>query len=219
MKIIKLDEILDKFKNKKKNLSTEDLNIIDPKKYQTDIHTTTCTNTIIHETSERMETEGNKSNRQVPYEYITEIYENLIEEENFLDNMYGYMKFQSDINEKMRATLIDWIIEVHYKFKLTHETLFLCIHLIDKYLSLVAVERKNLQLVGITALMISCKYEEIYSPELKDFIYVTDKAYSGEEILKLESQMLRVFKFDITVPTCLKFFQIISQNLNFLIYF
>jgi cyclin B len=135
-------------------------------------------------------------------------------EETEMINIYGYMKFQSDLNEKMRATLIDWIIEVHYKFKLSHETLFLCVHLIDKYLSQIAVDRKNLQLIGITALMISCKYEEIYSPELKDFIYVTDKAYSGEDILQLEFQMLRVFKFDITVPTSFKIFQIISQNLN-----
>jgi len=152
---------------------------------------------------------------QIPYEYISDIYENLIIEENEMDSMYGYFKFQNDINEKMRAILVDWIIEVHFKFKLTSDTLFLCVYLIDKYLSLIKIQREKLQLVGVTALMISCKYEEIFSPELRDFIYVTDKAYSAEDILILEVEMLKMFKFDITKPCQLKFFEIISQNLNF----
>ena len=45
-----------------------------------------------------------------------------------------YMQRQDDINEKMRAILIDWIIEVHLKFKLLPETLFLTVNLIDRYL-------------------------------------------------------------------------------------
>ena len=44
------------------------------------------------------------------------------------------MKNQTDINEKMRAILIDWLIEVHLKFKLLPETLFLTVNLIDRYL-------------------------------------------------------------------------------------
>ncbi len=92
------------------------------------------------------------------------------------------MTRQLDINEKMRAILVDWIIEVHLKFKLLPETLFLTISLIDRYLERVQIKRNNLQLVGVTAMLIASKYEEIYAPEVRDFVYITDNAYTKEEI-------------------------------------
>ena len=77
---------------------------------------------------------------------------------------------------------MDWIIEVHLKFKLLPETLFLTISLIDRYLERVQIKRNNLQLVGVTAMLIASKYEEIYAPEVRDFVYITDNAYTKEEI-------------------------------------
>ena len=85
---------------------------------------------------------------------------------------------QSEINDKMRAILVDWLIEVHLKFKLFPETLFITISVIDKFLEQVPVSKSKLQLVGVAALFIASKYEEIYPPELKDFIYITDRAYT-----------------------------------------
>lgn len=82
----------------------------------------------------------------------------------------------------MRAILVDWIIEVHLKFKLLPETLFITINLIDRYLSIVSIKRNSLQLVGVTAMFIASKYEEIYAPEVRDFVYITDNAYSKTEI-------------------------------------
>lgn len=57
---------------------------------------------------------------------------------------YGYMERQEDINEKMRAILIDWLIEVHLKFKLVPESLFLTVNLIDRYLEKETVNRQKL---------------------------------------------------------------------------
>jgi cyclin B len=88
------------------------------------------------------------------------------------------MKKQKDINEKMRAILIDWLIEVHYKFKLNAETLFITVNIIDRYLSNQPVKRQYLQLVGVTAMLIASKYEDIYPPPIQDFIYITDNAYT-----------------------------------------
>lgn len=79
---------------------------------------------------------------------------------------YNYMDSQADINEKMRAILIDWLVEVHLKFKLVPETLYLTVNLIDRYLERVEVMRDKLQLVGVTAMLIASKYEEIYAPEV-----------------------------------------------------
>lgn len=97
-----------------------------------------------------------------------------------------YMSRQVDINEKMRGILVDWIIEVHLKFKLLPETLFLTVNLTDRYLEKTQISRTKLQLVSVAALLIASKYEEIYVPELCDFEFITDNAYSKEEILEME---------------------------------
>ena len=98
----------------------------------------------------------------------------------------------------MRAILIDWLVDVHLKFKLVNETLFLTVNLIDRYLERAQVSRQKLQLVGITALFTACKYEEIYPPDLRDFVYVTDKAYTKKQILNMEGGILKELNFNIT---------------------
>ena len=121
-----------------------------------------------------MKIDPRASDPQVNKEYLMEMYNNLIEEENNMKPLFGYMKNQTDINEKMRAILIDWIIDVHFKFKLKSDTLFLTVWLIDRYLSEKQMKRGRLQLLGVTSMLISCKYEEIYSPEVFDFVYITE---------------------------------------------
>ncbi|KAI8477515.1 MAG: B type cyclin [Monoraphidium minutum] len=112
-----------------------------------------------------------------------------------------YMGQQADINEKMRAILIDWLVEVHLKFKLMPETLFLAVALIDRYLAAKQVARKNLQLVGVTAMLIAAKYEEIWAPEVRDFVYISDKAYDRKQILAMERSMLKALGYELTMPT------------------
>ena len=86
-----------------------------------------------------------------------------------------YLEDQADINAKMRAILVDWLVDVHTKFRLVPETLYLCVRLTDKYCSLADVPRSKLQLVGVTALLLACKHEEIYPPEVRDCVYITGK--------------------------------------------
>eukprot|EP00871_Galdieria_phlegrea_P004723 jgi/Galph1/5251/GphlegSOOS_G3805.1 len=117
----------------------------------------------------------------------------------------NYMLEQPDINERMRAILIDWLVDVHLKFKLLPETLYLTVNLIDRFLSLQHITRQKLQLAGVTAMLIASKYEEIYPPEVRDFEYITDKAYTKEEILGMEAIMLNVLKFDLTIASSLNF--------------
>ena len=116
-----------------------------------------------------------------------------------------YMTSQTDINDKMRAILVDWLVEVHLKFKLMPETLFLTVNLIDRYLATAPVTRKNLQLVGVTAMLLASKYEEIWAPEVRDFVYISDKAYTREQILGCEKGMLNTLGFHLTVPTPFQF--------------
>ena len=105
------------------------------------------------------------------------------ETEKFTQPNGFYMRAQRDINENVRAILVDWIISVHSKFKLLPETLYLTINLIDRYFSLFQVRKSDVQLVGVAALLIATKYEEIYPPTVKDYIYLTDNTYTRQQIL------------------------------------
>ncbi len=140
-------------------------------------------------------------------DYALEIHSTLKREEMQFVATPGYMKDQRDINEKMRAILIDWLVEVHLKFKLVPETLYLTVNLIDRYLEKSNVMREKLQLVGVTAMLIASKYEEIYAPEVQDFVYITDRAYTKQEILECEYNMLKTLNFEITHCSSWKFLQ------------
>ena len=111
------------------------------------------------------------------------------------------LMIQNDINYKMRAILIDWLIEVHNKFKLHAPTLWLCVNIIDRYLEKEKITRSNLQLLGVTALLLASKYEEIYPPELKECVFITDNAYNAKDVLAMELKVLLVLNFDLCVPT------------------
>lgn len=140
-------------------------------------------------------------------EYVLDIFQYLHSiEADFMPNA-GYMLIQESINEKMRSILIDWLIEVHHKFKLVDETLFLTVNILDRYLSKNQVVKENLQLVGVSCMLIACKYEEIYAPEIKDFIFITDSTYTIEQVLQSENKILRSLDFDVTVPSSLRFLQ------------
>lgn len=115
------------------------------------------------------------------------------------------MSKQEDINGRMRAILIDWLVEVHMKFRLVPETLFLCVSIIDRYCSRIDVLRSKLQLIGVTALLVACKHEEIYPPEVRDCVYITDRAYNRQEVLDMEQDILKVLDWKISVPTAYPF--------------
>ena len=85
------------------------------------------------------------------------------------------------------------------------QTLFLTVHLIDRYLQAKAVKRQKLQLVGVTAMLIASKYEEIYAPEIRDFVYISDNAYTSREIVKFENTMLSTLDYRISTPSILSF--------------
>ena len=80
----------------------------------------------------------------------------------------------------MRRTLIDWLVDVHLKYKLLPETLFICVNLIDRFSGRSLIKRRDYQMVGVTCLLIAAKYEEIYPPQVDNFVYITDHAYRRE---------------------------------------
>lgn len=90
---------------------------------------------------------------------------------------------------------------MHLKFKMVPETLYLTVNVIDRYLETKQVRRSKLQLLGVSALLVAAKYEEIYPPEIRDLVYITDRAYNKHEILEMESSIINTLQYNLTVPT------------------
>mmetsp|Transcript_22161 Transcript_22161/g.76012 ORF Transcript_22161/g.76012 Transcript_22161/m.76012 type:complete len:389 (-) Transcript_22161:222-1388(-) len=140
-------------------------------------------------------------------EYAPDIYRNLAQTELSHLARADYMASQEDVNAKMRAILVDWLVEVHLKYKLKVETLYLTVNLIDRYLEVQQVAQKRLQLVGVTAMLIAAKFEEIYPPEVKDFVYISAEAYTKDDILDMEVRMLTKLQFVLCSPTVAPFME------------
>ena len=112
----------------------------------------------------------------------------------------------------MRAILVDWLIDVHNKFKMLHQTLFLTVNLIDRFLEVYKCERNKLQLVGISCLFLASKYEEIYPPDLKEFVLVCDKTYNRNEIIEMEGLIISSLNFDIVFTSSFQFHEMFCQK-------
>ena len=134
--------------------------------------------------------------------YAEEILQHLIKSEaNFQSNPLYMTDVQTDINDKMRAVLVDWLREVCDQFGFVVDTFFLTVSLVDRYLSRRTVCRSDLQLVGVAACLIAAKYEEMAPPSTDEFLYISANTYTSDELLKMERSILRVVDYQCTVPT------------------
>lgn len=107
----------------------------------------------------------------------------------------------------MRSILLNWLVDVHLKYRLQPLTLFLAVHIIDAYLEKVEVKRNRLQLLGIVALWIAAKYEETYQvPKIGNLVYICDAAFDSQQILEMEASVMLVLEFGVLVNTALHFF-------------
>ncbi|XP_049634809.1 cyclin-A1 [Suncus etruscus] len=138
-------------------------------------------------------------------EYAEEIHQYLREAEVRYMPKLHYMQKQPDITEGMRTILVDWLVEVGEEYKLQAETLYLAVNFLDRFLSCMSVLRGKLQLVGTAAILLASKYEEIYPPEVDEFVYITKDTYTKRQLLRMEQLLLKVLTFDLTVPTINQF--------------
>ena len=211
----------DKQHSKDKHTSIDSPNINNNNNNSNNLNKTNDQQQLNDKTYHYFQIANNKqlNNPQIPYEYINTIYHNLLIEEKkgvLPKPTHTYFTtIQKEITEQMRSILVDWLIDVHFKFNFTEETLYMTILTIDRFLSVREVTRLNLQLLGIVAMFIACKHEEIDLPKSDDFIYVTDNAYTREEVFKMENEVLQVLKFDFLYPSPIKMFEILSWNFNF----
>jgi hypothetical protein len=113
-----------------------------------------------------------------------------------------YMRHQQAMNATMRAVLVDWLCEVHHKLKFTPETLYLTVNIFDRYLTKKAnLLRRELQLIGTTALLIASKYEEIRPANIDDLVDACAGTYPFSEIVETEETILKTLNYQISIPT------------------
>lgn len=114
-------------------------------------------------------------------------------ESEYMPDPYYLDKNQNEIKWKMRAMLLDWLIEVCADFTLKISTFHYAVNYIDRYLSIIAnIQKSNFQLVGLTALALATKIEEVFVPHLSDFAVSASNIFSVETIKKMELNMLKV---------------------------
>lgn len=164
---------------------------------------------------ERVHAEVVGIDREIQYvEYCDEVYTYLLHREKLYKIEENFMA-HSPATPKMRGILIDWLIQVHTRFHLLPETLHLTIYLLDIMLSRTRVDKNELQLVGVASMLVASKYEEMYAPDINDFEYITDNAYSKKQILKMEAKILTAANFELSRPHSLTFLRWYSKQLQF----
>lgn len=109
-----------------------------------------------------------------------------------------YMDGQNEISWPMRQKLVDWLLQVHLRYHMLPETLWIAVNIVDRFLSKRVVSLLKLQLVGVTAMFIAAKYEEILAPSVDEFVFMTDGGYTKEEILKGERIVLQTLDFRVS---------------------
>ncbi|CAK4032089.1 G2 mitotic-specific cyclin-B [Lecanosticta acicola] len=148
-------------------------------------------------------------------EYVHEIFDYMRELEITTMANPDYMNDQGELEWKMRGILVDWLLEVHTRFRLLPETLFLAVNIIDRFLSCKVVQLDRLQLVGVTAMFIASKYEEVLSPHVQNFVHVADDGFKDTEILSAERFILATLDYDLSYPNPMNFLRRISKADNY----
>jgi len=138
-------------------------------------------------------------------EYVNDIYSYLRSLERHQTVKNNFLSVQREMTPKMRSVLVDWLINVHSQFKLLPETLYMGVSIMDRFFQSESVAKDKIQLVGVTAFFIASKFEEIYPPDLMDYVTICDQLYSKKEIIKMEMVILRTLKFELGRPLPLHF--------------
>eukprot|EP01126_Amoeba_proteus_P012827 TRINITY_DN15322_c0_g1_i1.p1 TRINITY_DN15322_c0_g1~~TRINITY_DN15322_c0_g1_i1.p1 ORF type:complete len:431 (-),score=90.91 TRINITY_DN15322_c0_g1_i1:212-1504(-) len=154
-----------------------------------------------------------QGNLLAAFGYESEIHAHLLSVESCL----GVINWSSQsVTPKMRAILVDWLIEVGEEYQLRDQTLFLSIQYLDRCLHRnLYVDKVTLQLLGITCLFLASKVEEVIPPKIDEFVYITDNTYTRQQVVDQESLILDSLEFRLHVvtisdflPTFLNFFSI-----------
>lgn len=122
-------------------------------------------------------------------------------QDRYYGSAYGQLPESTDITLEMRAILLDWLVAVYKELEYSTETWCLAVNVMDRYLSIQPLDKECLQLVGLTALMIAAKQEEIQPPSLSVLVSLCANSYEIKHFLMMEAIILYALGFELMVPT------------------
>ncbi|RMC09045.1 hypothetical protein DUI87_14049 [Hirundo rustica rustica] len=135
-----------------------------------------------------------------------DVWKNMINKEEIYVRDKFYMQRHPQLQPKMRAILLDWLMEVCEAYKLHRETFYLAQDFFDRFMATQQdVVKTLLQLIGVTSLFIAAKLEEIYPPKLHQFAYVTDGACTEDEIISMELIIMKLLDLCVLDVGCLEY--------------
>lgn len=140
---------------------------------------------------------GDKEDPQDAYDYDLEVYITMKTDEDLYLADTDLFDLQSTITPKMRATVIDWLVEVHGKMGFHTDTLYLTVNLMDRFLSQCDIDKSTYQRYGCAALLIAAKNLELYPPSLKDLVRFADDSFTSRLLSKSEAQILIRLDFKV----------------------
>ncbi|KAJ6571760.1 cyclin-like protein [Mycena capillaripes] len=144
-------------------------------------------------------------------EYVVDVFNYLKQVELKTMPNPNYMASQTELAWKMRGVLNDWLIQLHFRFRLLPETLFLAVNIIDRFLSARVVSLAKLQLVGVTCMFIAAKFEEVIAPSVQQFQEIADSSYTESEILQAERYVLKTLDWNLSYPSPVHYLRRVSK--------
>eukprot|EP01015_Nassula_variabilis_P007475 TRINITY_DN1571_c0_g1_i10.p1 TRINITY_DN1571_c0_g1~~TRINITY_DN1571_c0_g1_i10.p1 ORF type:complete len:211 (+),score=26.30 TRINITY_DN1571_c0_g1_i10:66-698(+) len=141
--------------------------------------------------------------------YSNDLEENLIRRQPDFSNALA----KTEIRASLRAKMIDWVIEVfgNYPDTTSHNTFFVAVHVLDLYFKNYKGRRLkdgDVHLVGIAAMLIATKYEDIMQISLRDFVdKVGHKKFTAEQIKEKEWEILGALNYNVAFPTAFQLFE------------
>lgn len=164
--------------------------------------------------TKRLEDDVDPSEKNDPLlmtEYVQDIYDYLREMEIKYSIKPQFLTSHRS-TPRMRSVLVNWMVDVHLNFSFLNETLHLAVAIVDRYLQDdKTVGRETLQLVGVGAFLVAGKYEEMYLPDMEDFVYISDNIYSLKQILKMEQHILQRLGYCLGRPLSIHFLRRFSK--------
>ena len=158
------------------------------------------------------------NNPNYNYEYLDDIFRNLlIEENNYFDDL-GTDSFNISDNNCIKLEswkfFINSLINIQNILKFNEHTLFLTSQIFYRYISNVLIKKtpqiieEDLDIVIVTSLIIAAKKEELQLYSMKDYLNLLPDKYKVEDLIKTEYDILSGFNFNLLLPNLLDFFEI-----------
>ena len=154
-------------------------------------------------------------------EYITDIIESLLLEEDYYFNKKKYINphylenEKSELTPEMRTVAVDWLVLIHHKiFKFKENTLFLTIQIFDRYLSINDLNTEKTELLLLTSFMLASKHNEIDYVNMQETLQLSQNKFTKDQVLEMESDILSRLNFEILSPTMCEYFKLYASFLN-----